>query len=573
MAGQMAIRAGRAFVELFADDSQLVRTLRRAEARIRRFGENIKSIGRQLTTFGIAAGIPFAASMKVFASFEATMSSVKAMTKGTAEEFDILTDKAKELGRTTRFTASQVAEGMKYMAMAGFDRSEIEKGIESILNLAIAGNLDLGLASDISTDISTPFGIAADEIGRVADVLAKAATSSNTSVEMMGYSFKYAAASAATTGQSLEDMAAALALLANSGQKASVAGTQLRMIMMQFSSEHVIKEMNRLGVQTADSVGNLRPILDILTELDEKTKGLGGQKQFGLFSELFGARAATGAIVLVKDVEGIAKFREEMNGAAGAAKEMAGIMADNLQGDMIKLWSAVEGVAIAVGETLAPALRKVGDYIANVLTGFAKYVSKNKQLVTTVAKVLTVVTGVGAALFILGTIITVALSPLGKTIIALSALVGAFWLIYRNASTIKNTLTSVTDAIKSVVTSLPAGFGDVFIDAFKQVGVAVDWLGEKIVSLFSIANESYGAIVAALGRVNFADFHAANFVRSHGRVSLDLYHCGHGRQKIRQSTLDNFIGHVLTWFRFACNCTAFTESRNVFEGVRDGSRN
>ncbi len=171
MAGASAVRAGRAFVELFADDSMLIRTLRRAEARVVKFGEKIKAIGRRLTTLGLAAGVPFAASTKVFASFDDQMRAVKAVTGATGKEFDDLTAKAKFLGRTTSFTASQVASAMLELGRAGFAPKEIDEAIPSVLNLARATGTDLAQSAEICANTLRSFELPATEMVRVSDVM------------------------------------------------------------------------------------------------------------------------------------------------------------------------------------------------------------------------------------------------------------------------------------------------------------------------------------------------------------------------------------------------------------------
>ncbi len=190
MAGSSAVRAGRAFVELFADDTMLIRTLRRAEARVRRFGTNIHNIGKQLGTLGLALSAPLVASVKVFADFDDTMRAVKGVTSATADEFDLLTDKAKTLGRTTSFTTHQVAEAMLQLGRAGFAPKEIDNSIASILNLSRATRTDLAESARIASASLRAFDLDASEMPRVCDVMVAAANNSAQTLEDLGFSVR-----------------------------------------------------------------------------------------------------------------------------------------------------------------------------------------------------------------------------------------------------------------------------------------------------------------------------------------------------------------------------------------------
>ncbi|MDR1290099.1 MAG: phage tail tape measure protein, partial [Planctomycetaceae bacterium] len=178
---------------------------------------------------------PLRQSATVFMSFDYNMSKVQAITGATAEQIAELREQAKLLGKTTFFTASQVADAQKFLAMAGFDPEKIKAALPNILNLALAGDMDIGMAADIATNISTPFKIAAQDLNRVNDVLAAVASSSNTNVLEMGQAFKYAAPAASAAGQSIEELGAAFAVLANNGLKADMAGTSVRMMLIKLT--------------------------------------------------------------------------------------------------------------------------------------------------------------------------------------------------------------------------------------------------------------------------------------------------------------------------------------------------
>ena len=214
-----AIRAGAAFVELGVRN-KMERGLNAASKRLKSFSSGVSGAGMSMAGLGVKIATPFALAAGVFASFDGKMAAVKAITGSTDAQMERLRDTAKSLGASTQFSASQAADAMKFLGMAGYDTEEILPGIPAVLDLAAAGGLELAMAADIASDVSSAFGLAADQIGRVADVMAATATSSNTSVEMMGETFKYLAPLAAAAWQSIEQAAAAVGIVANSGVKA-----------------------------------------------------------------------------------------------------------------------------------------------------------------------------------------------------------------------------------------------------------------------------------------------------------------------------------------------------------------
>lgn len=249
---------------------------------------------------GLAAGL--ALSVRTGMEFEKAMSGVAAKVGGTAAEVAKLNELAQDLGRRTQFSAKQAAEGMDFLAMAGFKTNEIVSAMPGLLNLAAAGQLELGQAADITSNILGGLGLKAEETNRVADVLAKAATSSNVSVEMLGETFKYVAPVAAQAGVSLEELAAATGLLGDAGIQGSEAGTGLRSVLLRLAAppEEAAKALDRLGISTKDSAGNMRPFGDILSDVDRRMKelNLGTGDQLEIQNALYGKTAiASGAIL------------------------------------------------------------------------------------------------------------------------------------------------------------------------------------------------------------------------------------------------------------------------------------
>lgn len=243
-------------------------------------------------------------------TFTSSMSNVKALSGATAEEMEALTEKAEEMGKKTSFTASQSADALGYMALAGWNTEEMLDGIDGVLNLAAASSMDLATASDIVTDAMTAFGMSADETNRFVDVLAATSTSSNTTVEMLGQSFKYVGAICGAMGYSIEDAGVALGMMANSGIKAEQAGTSLRSLLTRLStnagaSANSLGALDiltqRLGVSFYDSSGNARDLSDVLVETRAAWAGLNVEEQVNYAKKMAGQEAMTGFLALMSD--------------------------------------------------------------------------------------------------------------------------------------------------------------------------------------------------------------------------------------------------------------------------------
>jgi TP901 family phage tail tape measure protein len=335
----------------------------------------------QAAAVGAAAiGAGLVSSVRVAMDFEKSMSAVAAKTQAGQEDMAKLTELAKDLGRSTQFSAKEVADGMDFLAMAGFKVNDMLTAMPGLLDLAAAGNLDLASAADIVSNILGGMNMEATETGRVADVLAKAATSSNVSVGMLGETFKFVAPVAAQAGAGLEDVAAAAGLLGDAGIQGSEAGTGLRSVLLRLAAPptEAAKALERLGVSTKDASGNMRPFGEILADVDHSMKdlNLGSAEQIEIQNALFGKTAiASGAILQQAAANGelSAKTKELME-SQGAAAEMAEIMNDNLAGAFTRLSSAIQGFQIEImgGEN---GLQQFVDSLAdgiNKVTEFAK---------------------------------------------------------------------------------------------------------------------------------------------------------------------------------------------------------
>ncbi|MFQ5733190.1 MAG: phage tail tape measure protein, partial [Planctomycetaceae bacterium] len=254
-ASAKGIRAGKAFVELFADDSKLVRGLRSAQRRLRAFGRSVTQMGRRMAVASIATLAPIAVATKIFAGFSDQMAKVKAVTGASAGAFESLTARAKELGRTTSFTASQVAGAMVELGRAGFKPKAILNSIAGVLDLARATDTELPRAAEIAGAALRGFSLDSTEAGRVADVLTATANNSSQGLEDIGEALKVVAPIAVEAGESLEDTAAALGVLANNGIKGSLAGNSVARAYKNLSTSKAQKLLRSVGVEAVDSSG------------------------------------------------------------------------------------------------------------------------------------------------------------------------------------------------------------------------------------------------------------------------------------------------------------------------------
>lgn len=312
-----------------------------------------------ITGIAGAVGTGVAASIKVGASFESQMSKVSAISGATGSELEALSNKAKEMGAKTKFSATESGQAMEYMAMAGWKSKDMLSGIEGIMNLAAASGEDLATTSDIVTDALTGFGLSAKDSTHFADVLAQASSNANTNVSMMGETFKYVAPVAGALGFSAEDTSVAIGLMANSGIKASQAGTSLRSMMSRMSAptKQVSAAMEKVGVSITDSHGKMKSLDTIMGDLRKGFSGLSKAEQSQVASAIAGQEGMSGllAIVNASDAD-FNKLKDSIYNCDGASAKMAETMQDNLQGQLTIAKSAAEALGLEVYESIQKPL-------------------------------------------------------------------------------------------------------------------------------------------------------------------------------------------------------------------------
>lgn len=319
-----------------------------------------KAVTAAMVATGTAAAGVGAASIKVGMDFEKGMSQVKAISGATDKEMEKLTAQAKELGATTQFSASEAAAGMQFLAMAGYEVNEITEAMPGLLDLAAAGQMDLAQAADVTTNIMSGFGLAAEETGRVADILAKAASTANTDVAQLGEAMKYVGPVAKSLGVSIEDTTAAIGVLSNAGIQGGQAGTVLRAGLSRLSKPtgEAAKLMKELGIEVFDANGQMKDLPGVIAEFEKGLEGMTAQQRAAAITTIFGTEAMSGWTALIDNgSEALAEYTTELENAEGAAAEMAATMMDNLQGDLILTKSALEGIGIEIYESIVDPLR------------------------------------------------------------------------------------------------------------------------------------------------------------------------------------------------------------------------
>lgn len=325
-------------------------------------------LGGAIAGVTAAMGAGVTAAVNVGMSFESQMSKVQAISGATGGELEALTEKAKEMGATTKFSATESGQAFEYMAMAGWKTEDMLGGIEGIMNLAAASGEDLATTSDIVTDALTAFGLSASDSGHFADILAAASSNANTNVGLMGETFKYVAPVAGALGFSAEDTATAIGLMANAGIKGSQAGTALRSIMSRLANptDEVAIAMSQLGLSITNSDGSMKSLNEITGDLRSSFAGLSEAEKASMAATLGGQEAMSGLLAIVgASDEDFNKLQSAIYGATdeltgySAAAEMAEIMQNNLAGQLTNLRSAAEGLGIELYESIKEPLTDI----------------------------------------------------------------------------------------------------------------------------------------------------------------------------------------------------------------------
>lgn len=405
----MAINMGTAVAYLELDTSKFTKGFASARNDLQQFNNSSASISTRLTGLSnamVATGsvltksvsVPLltigAAALKTTADFDAGMSEVKAISGATGTEFKQLETKAIQMGAKTKYSATEAASAFKYMAMAGWDTNDMLSGISGVMNLAAASGEDLATTSDIVTDALTAFGLSAKDSSHFADILAQASSRSNTNVGLMGETFKYVAPVAGALGYSAEDCAVAIGLMANSGIKASQAGTALRSLFTRLAkpTDTVAAAMEKYNITLTDANGNMKPLSTLMVEMRDRFSGLSEAQKANLAATLAGQEGMSGLLAIVNSSDDDFKnLTDSINNADGASERMAKTMQDNLKGSFTIFKSTVESAAISIGKKLTPEVRKFVDTGTNLVKKFNDMSDAEKTNVVNIGKMATVI--------------------------------------------------------------------------------------------------------------------------------------------------------------------------------------
>lgn len=546
--GQRLRDAGVDTNNLTAESQRLTQEIRDLRSRQDEAADSAKNFGQSAADAFTAAGDAFVASglidglkaageaymgmVSMAANFEETMSTVEALSGSSGSEMQDLSALAKELGATTKFTANEAAEAMTYMAMAGWDAEQMMSGMDGVLQLAAASGEDLALTSDIVTDNLTAFGMTAAETARFSDVLAAAATNSNTSVSIMGETFKNSASVAGALGYSIEDVATAVGLMANSGIKGSIAGTALRNVFNGLLGgvtltgaafgEYEYSAVKADGTMKsfAETILDLRQYFDQMTEAEKVNNAI----------TVAGQRGYNGLLAIVNSTEeDFAKLTEAINNSSGAAQKMASIKLDNLNGQITLLGSAWDAVQTTLGEEFNPELTNLAKYATDAVTALNGFLQNNPALVKGVIAGATALGGMATAVVAVSTAVKAfkALQAAG----AFSALAGPIGIVVAGLGLMAGAYVGVTTAAKE---SLDATWELTSVDRQRKKEL------DELTKEYEEACEVYGeASQQALSlRYKVDDL---NEEYENGKQTLDNYVAAH--DELIQSYRDMSDGH------------------------------
>ena len=474
------------------------RQAQRVSKDLNKIGNNITNVGKSLT-LGVTTPIIGigTASLKATMDFDKSMSKVQALSGATGEQLILLKDKATELGATTAFSASQVSEAMQYMALAGWKTNDILEGTAGILAAASASGEELAKVSDIITDGLSAFGLEASKANHFADVLSTTATNANTTIGMMGEAFTYAGSVAGALGYSVEDTALAIGIMANSGIKASQAGTALRIMLTELSGTLEItgKNLGTYVIQTSNADGTMKPFRETLESLKYAFSQLSEAERASMAESLVGKNAMAGLLAIMNTSdEAFNSLATAIDNSTGSAERMSDVMLDNLAGQITLIMSGVESLALAIGERLTPYARKLADSIQNVITTFNNMSDEQKD------------TALKIGAFI--AIIPVAILIFGKMVKGVSGAIGAYSRFSKNvqmAGSIFKVIFSPANKIVLIMTAIALvavlvikywepikGF---FLDLVSKIGRYLEACGVD----FNKMKETFSKVVQAIG--------------------------------------------------------------------------
>ena len=460
-------------------------------------GAAAETAGRALT-LGVTAPLMTAAgaAIQTGMQFDASMSNVYGLMSSlnlSQAQMDALRDTAREMGATTKFSASEAADAMGYMALAGWDDAQVIAGIPGVLNLAAAANMDLAKASDIVTDTMTPFGMAAERAGEAADVFAYAQANSNTTVEGLGEAMKYAAPTADAFGMTLQDTAAAMGVLANAGIKGSQGGTTLNAMLrdMKKNAKNGAIAIGKTKVALTNADGSYRSYAAIIRDIDKATSSMTASQRDAALGAIFGDESLKGILATLKQgPDALDAMTEGMYACGGAAADMAATMGDNLKGDLAILESGAQDMAIALSDWLMPAARGVVQGVTDLIGKFNALDDGTKN---TIFRIGAMAAAAGPLLLSGGKVLTL-LSGVNPLVVGLGA---AAALAYTHSDALQGMVAKLGDGVTAFGAALESGAG--FTAAFSAGLTAA--FGEEAAGKVLGAIEGIKTAISTVGDV------------------------------------------------------------------------
>lgn len=501
---QSAIRRTEQYALSLERERQRLAAVTRAQAsyeKAKETGARLRGGGTMAIAGAAAAGYTGGRFLAPAVGFDEEMSRVQALTrldKGDSQ-LAALRAQAKKLGAETAFTTRDAASGQAFLAMAGFTPQSIQAALPGVLNMALAGGMDLGESADIGSNILSQFTLPAGEMDRVSDVLTAAFTRTNTDLRSLGDTMKYAGPVASKLGISLEEAAGIAGILANNGLRGSDAGTAMRSSLARLASPTAgaAKALKQLGVSVSDASGKMRPVETILLDLYKATKKYGQVDQVGFFKDIAGEEAFVGLQTLVAGAGSgeLQKLIDALKAASGEASAVAKKMADNLGGDLKNLDSAWEGFRIQVEETTDRPLRKLTQNLSDVITAASEWVKANPRLAQTLLLVVGGALALTVAIGALSLAVGILIGPLAKLQLGFMVLTGGRGILgtvaaFRTLGTAAGPVMASIRGWPVVISGIASGFGRIsailpairagLLGAFLAPGAALTSLGKNL---------------------------------------------------------------------------------------------
>lgn len=436
------------------------KSMQEVGTKIQTVGKGMSSVGSTLTkSVTVPLTAMAAAAVKTTASFDTSMSKVGAVSGATGEDFEALRAKAREMGATTKFSATEAADAMTYMAMAGWKTDQMLTGVEGIMNLAAASGEDLATTSDIVTDALTAFGQSAGESGRLADIMAAASSNANTNVAMMGETFKYAAPVAGALGFTMEDTSVAIGLMANAGIKGSQAGTALRKGMTNLvkPTKAMSAAMEKYGIEVTNTDGSMKSMREIMGTLRKNLGSLTEAEKASAVATIFGQQAMSGWLAVVNSSDAdFENLTRAIDNSSGVAKNMAETMQDNLAGQLTILKSQLQELGISFGDILVPKIRLAVEWVQRQVDKFNAMDDATKEQIV---KYGLLAAAIGPVLTVTGKLVSATgslVSAAGSIVSGIGGMVAKHTANAAAATADATATTAATTATKAFNTTLTA---------------------------------------------------------------------------------------------------------------------